>query len=1381
MEYGASTATLSKKLSNGCGFSGKSAYDGVFAGPPKFRATSFSSRVEDYSEIFGVSEASGGSSIPILEVPELNERRVSDNIRPSKLDYSKVFGEFENLDTAVSYEELFAEPKRGDGSPKEERSPAKRGSPTSGENPSCVAANLVISHEASYQSFDGEKKFSVSYHKMSQGCKNGSNGMTHIAQIHTVPGYTCLIDDSTPLKNEADKTLHSVAANTYPNGNIYEKLNESRFCSTAVTSPPPDDASKQSSGCGVDVQNRSNRHSSDTVHLSDASDITHGSCYINMFPSDTPACNSDNHKDDSERSVATHSKASNSDASEVAGGDYSPPSFDDLVDSNSEAAVSVAALRKAIEEAQERLKVAKELMKRKKGGLRDHVKLKEGKMACKENRKKETKTEDIFEEIDASLQVPIGIGKKMMRPDQVTSDLGVKGVHFAAKEAIVETQKENEAEEMEEEVEWEEANEYFELVDTNKYKATRLEFEQADNIKRISHNVDNYECNEKNLVSKAYEKLDECGETFTVEPWGQENKIRVCAGNGACEDEEILDETKLAQEEILCERKEERLTVPTKHQETEKKVKASCKLEDCERKPTEFHEQTENEKEIAHDRGKIEKNSEESIELEECEKYLTVHQESVEDEKKVAPELNENEEKVEVSCGLEVCGLRKDQELIENERTFEPQDLDLKNIGSQTENQEWIEHGNIGKETCYFERNEKELDHVCGEGVLEMRFNNLYEQEIIDKMVDSFHGKEELEKRLTEDHESYGNKKLQEAEENEKALDGASYRMEDIEKREEETCEWVEVDSTPNSIDETVEVTQEASKCEKENNNEAVNIYEQDEIEILSENQEADLCMENKGKLEVCSQVPVHEEQDNLVGVAKPSFQLWKNEKEPKAVDDMSNFEVKDTLETVGLTQGSPRLDVPMDHREDTIETIEFDTTEIKSGEAGMTVGQNQDQCDGEVEIVCKLGMHLEEPTPGYAEMNKDAKEAEFSMNEDISQNYNEFSCEEICVSDRDNIEAATQLPSMSEGESKSIKDQEAETRQATEKVKENHQATLPMEEKKVCTASHKVELEKEHIRKIDEEKEREKEREKEKLAVERAIREARERAFAEARERAAVDRATSEARRRMMSDARDRLGKTSSQTGDKVPAEKSAAEARLKAERAAVERATTEARLRALEKAMSEKAAFEARSKVDKFTADKSSGAFRDNGTRQNFSHDKQDNGSFPYSFSRYKKSSNNGVPHSTEIFDGANVESAQRCKARSERHQRIVERAEKALAEKNMRDLLAQKEQEERNRLAEALDADVRRWSSGKEGKLRALLSTLHYVLGPDSGWQPIPLTDIVATAAVKKAYRRATLFVHPDKLQQRGATIQQKYTCEKVFDLLKDAWNKFNMEER
>ncbi|KAK9285928.1 hypothetical protein L1049_025130 [Liquidambar formosana] len=286
-------------------------------------------------------------------------------------------------------------------------------------------------------------------------------------------------------------------------------------------------------------------------------------------------------------------------------------------------------------------------------------------------------------------------------------------------------------------------------------------------------------------------------------------------------------------------------------------------------------------------------------------------------------------------------------------------------------------------------------------------------------------------------------------------------------------------------------------------------------------------------------------------------------------------------------------------------------------------------------------------------------------------------------------------------------------------------------------------EQEKDRLRKLEEEREREREREKDRMAVERATYEARERAYAETRERAAVERATTEARQRVLAEARERLEKACAEAKEKSLTDKVSMEARLRAERAAVERATAEARERAFEKAMAEKFAFEARERVERSAL--SSG-------------------------SRYPYSSLYGASYNTEKFEGVEGESAQRCKARLERYRRTAERSAKALAEKNMRDLQAQREQTERNRLAESLDADVKRWSNGKEGNLRALLSTLQYILGPDSGWQPIPLTDVITAAAVKKAYRKATLCVHPDKLQQRGASIQQKYICEKVFDLLK-----------
>ncbi|KAL5231783.1 hypothetical protein ABZP36_030559 [Zizania latifolia] len=280
-------------------------------------------------------------------------------------------------------------------------------------------------------------------------------------------------------------------------------------------------------------------------------------------------------------------------------------------------------------------------------------------------------------------------------------------------------------------------------------------------------------------------------------------------------------------------------------------------------------------------------------------------------------------------------------------------------------------------------------------------------------------------------------------------------------------------------------------------------------------------------------------------------------------------------------------------------------------------------------------------------------------------------------------------------------------------------------------------------------EQEREREREKDRLAVERATREAHERAFAEARERAekiALERVTA-SRQRASAEAREKEERASAEAAT----DRASREARIKAERAAVERATAEARERAIEKAKAEKAAAEIRERRERYRS-----SFKESfkSTNLDFRQDTQ--------FQRATTS--NFVRNSDSYSKGVEVESALRHKARLERHQRTAERVTKALAEKNTRDLLAQREQAEKH-----------------EGNLRALLSTLQYILGADSGWQPVPLTDLITAAAVKKAYRKATLCVHPDKLQQRGATIRQKYICEKVFDLLKDAWNKFTSEER
>ncbi|CAH9114329.1 unnamed protein product [Cuscuta epithymum] len=318
-----------------------------------------------------------------------------------------------------------------------------------------------------------------------------------------------------------------------------------------------------------------------------------------------------------------------------------------------------------------------------------------------------------------------------------------------------------------------------------------------------------------------------------------------------------------------------------------------------------------------------------------------------------------------------------------------------------------------------------------------------------------------------------------------------------------------------------------------------------------------------------------------------------------------------------------------------------------------------------------------------------------------------------------------------------------------------------------------------------------------EKAAVEKASAEARERA-----ERAAVQRAQAEARERAAVAARERAN-AETREREAREKEKADAESRRRAERAAVEKAAAEARERAAAEAR-ERAARTSQQKNDNdlesFFSTRSSNVPKTTTPEMKFDAQFQNKGSSeraksPFSSggvsSNIKKVSptNNMVDDFSSIFrdfplpgefQEVDGESEERRRARMDRTQRTQERAAKALAEMNQRDLQVQREQEERQRIAESFDIEIKRWAAGKEGNLRALLSTLQYVLWPECGWQPVSLTDLITGASVKKVYRKATLCIHPDKVQQKGATLQQKYVSEKVFDLLKEAWNKFNSEE-
>ncbi|KAK3136724.1 hypothetical protein QOZ80_5BG0441460 [Eleusine coracana subsp. coracana] len=456
-------------------------------------------------------------------------------------------------------------------------------------------------------------------------------------------------------------------------------------------------------------------------------------------------------------------------------------------------------------------------------------------------------------------------------------------------------------------------------------------------------------------------------------------------------------------------------------------------------------------------------------------------------------------------------------------------------------------------------------------------------------------------------------------------------------------------------------------------------------------------------------------------------------------------------------------------------------------------------------------------------------------------QNADAFNEEEFERSAAAAASAAAMKEAMDKAEAKFKHAKEVRERERDAKLRNREQqqqadeARLSAQDREAKERKEKLEQEREQ-RRLEEEREleRQKEREKARQAVERATKEARERAAAEARakaerearqhaERAAVQRAQQEARERAAVGAKERAERAAAEAKERAAAEakeKAANQARDRAaaERAAVDRAQQEARRRA-ERAAVEKAAAEARERQaaaaaaaarEKQNQPDDLESFFGMGARANSApkqraptvdsmfdsqtHSRGTGASHratSASASMKKASSTTniaddlsaifgGAPTSSEEFQEIEGESEERRRARFERQQRTRERAAKALAEKNERDMQIQREQAERDRIGETLDFEIKRWAAGKEGNLRALLSTLQYVLWPECGWQPVSLTDLITAAAVKKVYRKATLCIHPDKVQQKGANLQQKYIAEKVFDLLKEAWNKFNSEE-
>lgn len=66
------------------------------------------------------------------------------------------------------------------------------------------------------------------------------------------------------------------------------------------------------------------------------------------------------------------------------------------------------------------------------------------------------------------------------------------------------------------------------------------------------------------------------------------------------------------------------------------------------------------------------------------------------------------------------------------------------------------------------------------------------------------------------------------------------------------------------------------------------------------------------------------------------------------------------------------------------------------------------------------------------------------------------------------------------------------------------------------------------------------------------------------------------------------------------------------------------------------------------------------------------------------------------------------------------------------------------------DAVDARLAAWKSGRDGNIRALLTSLdETVLWPELGWRKVGMAEVVSKGQVKGAYVRAIARVHPDKV--------------------------------
>mmetsp|Transcript_7792 Transcript_7792/g.10870 ORF Transcript_7792/g.10870 Transcript_7792/m.10870 type:complete len:381 (+) Transcript_7792:49-1191(+) len=122
------------------------------------------------------------------------------------------------------------------------------------------------------------------------------------------------------------------------------------------------------------------------------------------------------------------------------------------------------------------------------------------------------------------------------------------------------------------------------------------------------------------------------------------------------------------------------------------------------------------------------------------------------------------------------------------------------------------------------------------------------------------------------------------------------------------------------------------------------------------------------------------------------------------------------------------------------------------------------------------------------------------------------------------------------------------------------------------------------------------------------------------------------------------------------------------------------------------------------------------------------------------------------------------------------IADNQNQAKEEMRKRQEQEDEEQKECDRLRQTLGPKLKDWSEefGRKKNIRALLAGMDKVMWAEANWKSISIADLLEPSKVKKAYYKASRYVHPDKLV--GLSVEQRFIGKTIFDALTQAMTEF-----